>query len=126
MKRFCAALVATFLFSFVAPAFALDVDGVLIDVSCYKKDKSNTGVDHKMPQETKDCAIACAKKGQQVGLLSGTGEVYLVSGALAENNNARLWRHMGRKVRVQGSVSIAADGQKTVLGGALKRLDVPQ
>lgn len=125
MKRVCGALVALFVFSLAAPAFAVDVNGTLIDVSCYKKDKSNTGVDHKMPQDTKDCAVACAKKGQQVGVLLDTGEVYLVSGALAENSNARLWRFMGRQVRVQGSVSIAPDGQKTVLGGAIKPLDTP-
>ncbi len=90
------------------------------------KDKSNTGVNHKMPQETADCAIACAKKGDQVGLLTDSGEVVLISGPLAANNNARLYRLMGSKVSVQGSVSIDGNGQKTILGGAIKRLDAAQ
>ena len=122
MTRSCAALAAIFLFSFVAPAFAVDVTGTLIDLSCYKKDKSNTGVDHKMPQETKNCAVECAKKGQPVGVLTDNGEIYIVGGALAENNNARLVRHMGYKVSLQGSLGIDKDGQKTVLAGAIKRL----
>ena len=46
-------------------AFANEtVTGQLIDQSCYKMDKMNTGVDYKMPHgDTKDCAIACAKGG---------------------------------------------------------------
>lgn len=127
MKRLCVALVAVLLLALAAPVFAVDVIGVLVDTSCYKRDKSNTGVDHKMPQgEAKDCAIACAKKGQPVGLLTDTGELYVVSGALAENNNARLWRHMGYKVSVQGSLAVNSDGTKTILGGALKRIAPPQ
>jgi len=122
MKRSCAVLAAIILFSFVAPAFAVDVNGVLVDMSCYKKDKSNTGVDHKMPQETKNCAVECAKKGQPVGLLTDKGDLYIVGGALAENNNARLSRHMGYKVAMQGSLGVDKDGQKTILAGAIKRL----
>jgi hypothetical protein len=94
-------------------------------VSCYKKDKSNTGVDHKMPQETKSCAVECAKKGQPVGVLTDNGEIYIVGGALAENNNARLFRHMGYKVALQGSLGVDKDGQKTILAGAIKRLTQP-
>lgn len=122
MKRSCAVLAAIILFSFVAPAFAVDVNGVLVDLSCYKKDKSNTGVDHKMPQETKNCAVECAKKGQPVGLLTDNGDLYIVGGALADNNNARLSRHMGYKVAMQGSLGVDKDGQKTILAGAIKRL----
>ena len=123
MNKLCAALAVVFLFSPAAPALAVDVNGVLVDLSCYKRDKSNTGVDHKMPQgDTKDCAIACAKKGQPVGLLTDKGEMYIVAGALAENNNARLYRHMGYKVAIQGSLGIDNDGNRTILGGALKRI----
>ena len=127
MNKLCAALAVVFLFSPAAPALAVDVNGVLVDLSCYKRDKSNTGVDHKMPQgDTKDCAIACAKKGQQLGLLTDNGEIYLVGGALTENNNARLWRHMGYKVAIQGSLGVDPDGTKTIVGGALKRIVLPR
>jgi hypothetical protein len=40
------------------------VTGQIVDQDCYMKDKvNNKGVDHKMPADTKDCAIAWAKKG---------------------------------------------------------------
>ena len=126
MKRTCAALASILLLGLVVPVYTIDVSGTLIDVSCFMKDKSNTGLNHKMPQETADCAIVCAKKGDQVGLLTDSGEVVLISGPLAANNNARLYRLMGSKVSVQGSVSIADNGQKTILGGAIKRLDAAQ
>ena len=45
------------------------VKGQVVDQSCYMTDMANKkGVDHKMPADTKDCAIACAKKGQSMAL----------------------------------------------------------
>ena len=121
MKRTCAALAAISLFSFVVQVFAIDVQGTLVDVECHAKDKASKGVS----QAAKDCAIANAKQGKQAGLLTDSGEVYLVKGALADNNNARLFRLMGVRVSVQGSVAIDDKGTKTILGGAIKRLDAP-
>jgi hypothetical protein len=74
-----------------APAFAKteSVTGKVIDMTCYMKDKANNaGMDHKMPADTKDCAAACAKKGQPLALLTSDGKVYEIAGGLAENNNA--------------------------------------
>ena len=43
-------------------------------MACYNIDKSNTGVDHKMPLgDTKDPAIACAKGGKPLALLTSDG-----------------------------------------------------
>ena len=39
---------------------------------------------------------------------------------LAKDKNARLVRHMGHKVSVQGSLGIAADGTKTIDGTTIK------
>ena len=123
MKRLRAALAVVFVFALAAPAFAVDSVGTLVDLSCYKMDKTNTGLDHKMPKgNTPNCAVDCAKQGKPVALITDKGEVFIVSGALAENNNARLIRHLGHKVSIQGSLGIDPDGTKTILGGALKRL----
>jgi hypothetical protein len=86
--------------------------GKVIDQGCYMKDKaSNSAVDHRMPAETKDCAIACAKKGQPMALLTPDGKVYQIAGALTGNNNAKLIPHLGHMVELSGA---AMD-----MGGAL-------
>jgi hypothetical protein len=68
MKRlFVGFTVAAFVVALGVPAFAKTetIKGQIVDESCYKMDKSNTGVDHKMPKgDTKDCAIGCAKAGR--------------------------------------------------------------
>ena len=68
MRKVCAGLTAVvFVLALGAVAFAATqtISGQLIDQTCYKMDKSNTGVDHKMPSgDVKECAIACAKMGR--------------------------------------------------------------
>ena len=62
-KTFAGLMAAAFVVALSAPAFATTetVKGQIVDQSCYKMDKSNTGKDHKMPKgDTTDCAIACA------------------------------------------------------------------
>ena len=79
------------------------VKGQLVDQACYTKDMpNNKGVDHKMPADTKDCAIACAKKGQPMALLTPDGKVYTIYGGLAANKNAKLVPHMGHMVEITG------------------------
>jgi hypothetical protein len=87
------------------PAFAKTetVKGQIVDQTCYTKDKvNNKGVDHKMPADTKDCAIACAKKGQPLALLTSDGKVYAIAGDLAANNNAKLIPHISHTVEITG------------------------
>jgi hypothetical protein len=88
-----------------APAFAKTetVTGKVVDMTCYTKDKTNNaGMDHKMPADTKDCAAACAKKGQPLALLTSDGKVYEIAGGLAENNNAKLLPHIAHTVSITG------------------------
>lgn len=115
MKKLCTALTAVFLFILVSPALAVDVTGELVDLTCYTKDKvKNVGAAHQ------ECAVTCAKKGMTAAVVTDSGEVYEVSGALAENNNARLVRYMGQRVAVQGSLGV--DGtKKTILASSIKR-----
>ena len=125
MRRMFAGLtVAAFVIALGAPAFAKEetVKGQIVDMSCYNADKSNTGVDHKMPKgDTKDCAIACAKAGRPMALLTRDGKVYEIAGGLAADKNAKLIVHISHTVEITGDVMdhggkmmISADSLKMI------------
>jgi hypothetical protein len=93
--------------AFSAPAFAKTetVKGQIVDESCYKMDKSNTGNDHKMPNgDQKACAEACAKMGRPMALLTSDGKVYEIAGGLAANKNEKLIPHISHTVEITGDV----------------------
>ena len=123
-KMFAGFAVVAFVVALGVPAFAKTetVKGQIVDMGCYKMDKSNTSVDHKMPKgETKDCAIACAKGGKPMALLTTDGKVYELTGGLAADKNAKLIAHLGHTVEVTGdvmdhggSMMITADSLKMV------------
>jgi hypothetical protein len=79
------------------------VTGQVIDLACYMLDKGNTPNTHRGRGYA--CAQACAKEGFQVGLLTGDGKVYQISGGLAAKKNAKLVPHMGHTVSITGEVS---------------------
>ena len=120
-----------FIVVFAALAFALvlagpvyaateTVAGKVIDQSCYKADKSNTGVDHTMKSgQVKDCAIACAKKGMPLALLTTDAKVYTIRGGLAAENNAKLVPHVSHTVAITGDV-VTKDGSMSITADALK------
>jgi hypothetical protein len=115
MRRLSAACAALLLVVWVVPVFAVDVTGELVDLSCYTKDKvKNIGAAHR------ECAMMCAKMGMTAAVVTATGEVYLVGGDLAKDNNARLVRHMSHQVAVQGSLAIGNNGTKTILATSIK------
>ena len=66
--------------------------GQIVDVSCYNADKTNNaGNDHKMPKgDTKDCAIGCARPAVRWALLTSDGKVYVLTGGLAAEKNAKI------------------------------------
>ena len=115
--------VASLLLALSAPAFAATqtISGRLIDETCYKQNKANTGVDHKMPEDTPGCAVTCAKMGLPVALLTDNGKVYTVTGDLAANNNAKLVPHMSHKVELTGDVTEKA-GTMTIAATNLKMI----
>jgi hypothetical protein len=125
MRQSCAGvIVSAFVVALGAPAFAATqtIAGQLIDQSCYKMDKSNTGVDHKMPKgDTKDCAISCAKGGRPVALLTADGKIYTVTGDLAADKNAKLVPHMSHKVELTGDVT-EKDGEMMIAAANLKMI----
>ena len=125
MRRMFAGLaVAAFVIALGAPAFATEatVKGQIVDMSCYNMDKSNTGVDHKMPKgDTKDCAIACAKAGRPLALLTSDGKVYEIAGGLAADKNAKLIAHISHTVEVTGDV-MDHDGKMMITADSLKMI----
>jgi hypothetical protein len=121
---FTGAIVAAFVVASGAPALAATqtITGQLIDQTCYKLDKSNTGVDHKMPKgDTKDCAIGCVKGGKPVALLTSDGKIYTVTGDLAADNNAKLVPHLSHTVALTGDVTDKG-GQMTIAAANLKMI----
>ena len=125
MRKILAVLAAVaFVMALGAPAFAATetIKGQVVDQACYKMDKTNTGVDHKMPKgDTKDCAIGCAKAGRPLALLTSDGKVYEISGGLAADKNAKLIPHIAHTVEITGDVMdhggtmmISADSLKMI------------
>ena len=124
MRRLLAVLVVTGLvLSLSASAFAetQTITGRLIDQTCYKANKANTGLDHKMPEDTPGCAVTCAKMGLPVALLTDDGKVYTVTGDLAGSNNAKLVPHMSHKVELTGDVT-QKGGTLTIAATNLKMI----
>lgn len=106
----------------VAPVFAATetVTGRIVDESCFLKDKvNNVGLNHKMPADVTDCALACAKKGRPLALLTTDGKVYTLTGGLAAENNAKLVAHVNHIVTVTGDVA-TKEGKTTITSDALK------
>ena len=123
MCRFFAGLTAAaFVLVLGAPAFAKTetVKGKIVDESCYKMDKSNTGKDHKMPKgDTTDCAIGCAKAGRPMAVLTEDGKVYEITGGLAAEKNAKIVPHVAHTVEITGDVS-EKDGKMMIAADSLK------
>jgi hypothetical protein len=123
-KMFAVLSVASFVAALAAPALAKTetVKGQVVDESCYAMDKSNNGLDHKMKSgDTKDCAVACAKRGRPLALLTSEGKVYEITGDLAANNNEKLVPHVAHTIEVTGDVS-EKDGKTMIAGANMKMI----
>ena len=123
MKTLIAVLsTAAVVVALAAPTLAKTetVKGQIIDGACYKMDKSNVGLDHKMPKgDTKDCALICAKAGHPMSLLTSDGKVYELTGGLAADNNAKIVPHVAHTVEVTGDVT-EKDGKLMIAADTLK------
>jgi hypothetical protein len=121
-KMFAGLTVAAFIVALGAPLFAATetIKGQIVDESCYKMDKSNTGADHKMPKgDTKDCALGCAKAGRPMAVLTADGKVYELAGGLAADKNAKIIPHIAHTVEVTGDVT-EKDGKMMIAADSLK------
>lgn len=80
--------------------------GEAVDIKCYTAGRS--GESHA------GCATTCASKGQPIGFLTekdGKKLVYLVVGGTGKAAKDLLADHMGKKIKVTGTV-VDADGLK--------------
>ena len=125
MRRMLAGLVVVAaVVALGAPLFAAEqtVTGQIIDQTCYMKDKaSNAGRDHKMATDVKDCAVACAKKGAPMAILTSDGKVYQITGDLAANMNEKLVPHVAHTVEITGEVT-SANGKNMIAANSLKMI----
>lgn len=117
MRKICSFVAAgAFVLSLGLPALAQNtttITGEVVDVACaLKKGEGGKGEAHAK------CAMACAKKGQQVGIMTDDA-VYNVVGDYAANNNAKLLDFVAKRVTVTGTVA-EKDGQKTITIASIK------
>ncbi len=120
-KLFAALTVGAVVVALGVAAFAKEetVKVQVIDQTCYMKDKaSNAGKYHKMAADVKDCAVACAKKGAPMALLTSDGKVYQITGDLAANMNEKIVPHVAHTVEITGDVTTKG-GKNTISAGAL-------
>jgi hypothetical protein len=59
--------------------------------------------------------------GRPIALLTSNGKIYVVTGDLAANNNAKLVPHMSHKVELTGDVT-EKDGSSTIPATNLKMI----
>ena len=101
--------VAAFAVALVAPAVADNrtVKGEVVDLACsISKGEGGKGEAHAA------CAMACAKRGNQMAILA-TDAVYLVEGDYAANSNAKLLDFVARQVEAKGNV-VEKDGKMII------------
>lgn len=83
------------------------ITGEVVDIACaMKKGEGGKGDAHA------GCAMACAKKGAPMGIMTADA-IYQVAGDYTANNNAKLHEFVAKKVQVVGEVS-EKDGTKMI------------
>jgi hypothetical protein len=87
--------------SMTAPVIAagVTIKGEVVDIACAtSKGPGGRGDGHSA------CALACAKKGQPIGVLTDDA-VYEVSGDFTANGNAKLLDFVAKSVTITGEVT---------------------
>jgi len=79
------------------------VVGQLVDSACNMMMARTAAV---LAPEHLKCAIVCAQKGGRLAVVTAMGEVYMVTGALTLDNNAKLIQFVNQNVTVTGTVSV--------------------
>jgi hypothetical protein len=117
MRRVLVVLVAV-VFVNAVPALASEVTvtGELVDHVCFNR----SGADGMGPDHA-ECAKSCASGGQPVALVTASGDVYMLAGTVAADNNAALVPHMSHTVEVTGELG-EVDGIPTITAEAVKHV----
>lgn len=91
----------------------ITVKGEVVDMGCaIKKAPGGKGEEHA------NCAMACAKRGLPVGIMTADA-MYQVAGDYAANNNAKLLEFVAKRVEVTGEVT-EKDGTKMLTIKSIK------
>jgi hypothetical protein len=94
---------------------AVTVQGEIVDLACYMA-KGSRGASHKA------CAQLCAKRGVPIGVLTDTGELFLL---LDDHNNSDPYeaakKLAGERAEVNGR-EISKQGVASIVVGAVKGL----
>jgi len=81
------------------------VTGQLIDVMC--------GADKKGDASHEACAMSCAKRGEAVAVYTDK-DMYVITGKLTADKNAKLIEFMSKNVTVTGEVTKDKDGKMSI------------
>jgi hypothetical protein len=95
--------------------------GMLVDASCYTtRGKTASG-----PGSHEKCAIVCAQRGNRLALVTDKGDVYMVIGALTQENNAKLVQFVNKTVVITGTVKqvVAQDIIPDTISTVISKLD---
>lgn len=94
---------------------AVTVQGEIVDLACYMA-KGSRGASHKA------CAQLCAKRGAPIGVLTDTGELFLL---VDDHNNSDPYeaakKLAGERAEVNGK-EISKQGVASIVVGAVKGL----
>ncbi len=92
------------------------IKGEVVDVACQKtKGAEGVGAGHI------GCVMACARKGNQLGIMTADG-VYEIVGEYSANTNAKLIAFLASEVEATGEVT-TKDGTKFITVTAMKYVE---
>ncbi|HXG63497.1 MAG TPA: hypothetical protein VNO70_00220 [Blastocatellia bacterium] len=116
----CAVAAMAIGFSLTA-ASALDnhemtIKGEVIDQPCYEGKNGARGEAHK------SCALACAKRGNQMAIIDANNVVYSITGDYAANKNEKLIPFVAEVVEAKGVVT-EKDGKKFIAVSSIKKAE---
>jgi hypothetical protein len=99
----------------------ITLGGQLVEAACYRQG----GAAATAPEHLK-CATMCAQKGARLALVTPTGDMFVVTGILTQDNNAKLIPLIQRTVVLTGTVSkieVSAALPTPILNADGRRLD---
>ncbi|HJQ70747.1 MAG TPA: hypothetical protein VKA70_17365 [Blastocatellia bacterium] len=122
---YCAvALMVAGLYLKAAPSLAYEdpkkevtITGEVIDEPCYVGKNGARGEGHK------NCALACAKRGNQMAIVDDANTIYSITGDYAANKNEKLIPFVAQAVEATGVVT-EKDGKKTIAVTSIKKVEM--
>ena len=95
---------------------AVTIKGEVIDQPCYEGKNGARGEGHKT------CALACAKRGNQMAIIDESNTVYSITGDYAANKNEKLLPYVASMVEAKGTVT-EKDGKKWIEVSSIKPVE---